>query len=270
MPIIGDIIKTSWVQELNGVAMNNEMTWRVVDLGTDPGNLVELIAITDAYVLAWAPPLSDTNSISCAVYENLSSPEAKEIDFPAGKVGLIVTGPHPQDQVIRFSEYTVEQPNGTLKRGAYNLSGVAESLSTRGLVNDTTIFSALRDFLSDQLVLGVGWTLKPVQRFESTRGKSTGNGNPLDLTDAFQNFVVDELIGRTIFNTKDKSQATITSNTAQVVVGILAGGEDNTWQTGDSYFITPANFDTDDLVEVICNPTFRKLASRKTRLCQVA
>lgn len=270
MPIIGDIIKTSWVSELEGVAISNEMTWRIVDLGNDPSNLTQLIAITTAYGIAWAPPLSDTIGISCAVYENLTSPEAKEIDFPIGISGLIVTGPHPQDQVIRFSEYTVEQPNGTLKRGAYNLSGVAESLSTNGLVNNVTLFSPLRQFLSDQLVLGAGWTIKPVQRFESTRGKADGPADPTDMIDSFQGFTAGALVGRTIFNDKDKSQALITANTTDLVAGTLAGGDVNIWNPGDSYHIMPADFATDDLVEVVCNTTFRKLASRKTKLCQVA
>lgn len=270
MPVIDDNIKTSWVSELDGVAMSNEITWKIVDLGDDPTNLSMLIAITTAYGIAWSPPLTMTTTISCAVYENLSSPEAKEINFPIGIEGLIIGTPHPQDQVIRFSEYTVEQPNGTLKKGAYNLSGMAQSLSTNGIVNDVALFSPLRQFLSDQLVLGTGWTIKPVQRFQSTRGKHDGPADPTDMIDSFQGFTPGELVGRIIFNDKDKSQAVITANTNDSVVGTLTGGEVNIWNPGDSYHITPANFAFDDLVEVVCNTTFRKLASRTTKLCQVA
>lgn len=271
MPVIDDVIKTSFVSELSGVAISNEMTWRIVDLGVDPGNFLSLIAITDAYAIAWAPPLSDTISISCAVYENLTSTEAKEISFPVGKVGdLLTSDPHPTDQVIRFAEYTMQQPDGTLKRGAYNLSGTAESLSTNGLINDVVPFNPLSDFLQDQLLLGTGWTIKPVQRFESTRGTNTAPVPAAELTDSFRSFVVDGLIGRTVFNRTDKSEAVITSNTATVVFGVLAGGTNNTWNPGDKYDIIPADFDFDDIVEVLCSPVFRKLSSRKTSLCQVA
>jgi len=270
MPIIDDIIKTSFVSEQSGVAMSNDITWRVNDLGVDPGNLLSLIAITDAYALAWAPPLVNTISISCAVYENLTSPEAKEISFPSGKVGTLLTGGHAQDQVIRYDEYTMEQPDGSLKRGAYNLSGTAKSLSTDGLINDLTDFLSLRTFLMDQLILGVGWTLKPVQRFERSRGDMNGAVPAPEMTDTFQAFGVDELIGRTIFNDTDKSSAVITSNTATIVTGVLLGGTNNNWQPGDHYHIIPATFAFDDIVEVILGTTFRKLASRKTKLCQVA
>jgi len=270
MPVIDDIIKTSFSSLQVGVAMNNDIYWRVQDLGVDPGNLLSLIAITDAYFAAWKEPLVDTIAIQCAVYNNETSPEAKEIDFPVGKVGVILTAGHAQDQVVRYDEYTMEQPDGSLKRGAYNLSGTPKALSTDGLINDITPFLDLRTFLMDQLILGAGWTIKPVQRFERTRGDMNGAVPAAEMTDTFQAFVVDELIGRKIFNDTDKSSAVITSNTATIVTGVLLGGTNNNWQPGDHYHIKPANFAFDDVVEVILGTTFTKLASRKTKLCQVA
>jgi hypothetical protein len=52
----------------------------------------------------------------------------------------------------------------------------------------------------------------------------------------------DILVGRTIYNLTDGSQATITSNTAHTVTGTLAGGAGNDWDTADSYKVATPRF----------------------------
>ena len=48
---------------------------------------------------------------------------------------------------------------------------------------------------------------------------------------------VDSLVGATIRNLTDGSEAIVTSNTSQSVLGVLSGGVANNWDIGDLYKI---------------------------------
>jgi len=69
------------------------------------------------------------------------------------------------------------------------------------------------------------------------RGTHTGANNVPVLADSAQNWTVNELVGKKLYNTTDGSSTTVTANTANTVTGVLAGGTDNDWDTGDVYFI---------------------------------
>ena len=71
-------------------------------------------------------------------------------------------------------------------------------------------------------------------------GEHDAADNNTVMTDSGASFIVDDLIGETIYNTTDGSSGTITDNTAITVTATLSGGTDNSWQTAgdDDYSIT--------------------------------
>lgn len=72
-------------------------------------------------------------------------------------------------------------------------------------------------------------------------GTHTGANNAAVLTDSTQNWVPSSLIGQVIKNDTDGSSTTVTANTATTVTGVLAGGTDDDWDTGDAYTMTTLN-----------------------------
>ncbi len=58
------------------------------------------------------------------------------------------------------------------------------------------------------------------------------------MTDSTQSFTVNEFAGYVIKNTTDGSEALIISNGTDTIVGTLAGGLENDWDSGDAYLIS--------------------------------
>ena len=76
-------------------------------------------------------------------------------------------------------------------------------------------------------------------------GTHTGGTHATIMTDSAATFVVDALIGLTIYNVTDGSYGTITDNDATTVtVAFLAGGTDNQWESADAYIIADSLLDT--------------------------
>jgi len=89
---------------------------------------------------------------------------------------------------------------------------------------------------------GSSWTnVAPPARPIYT-GDHTGANNQPILTDANADWRDDELVGRTVYNTTDGSLATITGNSNNQISGVLAGGVDNDWDTGDLYRVATPRF----------------------------
>lgn len=165
MPDLGDIVATTLVQELSGVQMANKLYWRVDDLGTNPSTVNALLDIMQEYHTVIKAALAPAWALVCGVYENMTKVEAKAIAF-TNLVGTSLIDSHPQDQVVRLNRYTT-QDNGesiTSRVSAFNQSGVAEEFSTRGRVNDTAEFMALRNFLRTQQIFATEWTVTPMSR----------------------------------------------------------------------------------------------------------
>lgn len=165
MPSLGDVVAITLVQELSGVQMANKTYWRIDDLGANPTNIAALISFMSEYHSVISGALSPAWSLVCGVYENVTAVEAKAITFTT-LIGLAVGDSHPQDQVVRLNRYST-QDNGekvTARVSAFNQSGVAEEFSTRGRVNDTSEFLALRNFLRVQQIFGSDWTITPMSR----------------------------------------------------------------------------------------------------------
>jgi hypothetical protein len=101
----------------------------------------------------------------CGIYENVTTVEAKAIAF-TNLVGTSLIDSHPQDQVVRLNRYALAVPPAavTLRVSAFNQSGVAEEFSTKGRVNDTSEFLALRNFLRVQQIFATEWTITPMSR----------------------------------------------------------------------------------------------------------
>lgn len=76
-------------------------------------------------------------------------------------------------------------------------------------------------------------------------GSHTGAADAAVLTDSTLALTTDELVGYTIKNITDGSQALITANTATTITGILYGGTDDNWDNGDVHHIAvPLNGDS--------------------------
>lgn len=171
MPQQGDTIKTVIVQELDGVQLSNTLYWRVDDLGADPTTAVGLNDVLVEYVSIIQSQVASAWSVVCGIYENMTRNEAKQIVF-VSLPGIGVTDCHPQDQVVRVNRYCQKSaplPAG-VGRGAFNQSGVLESLSTKGRVNNMTAFQGLQNFLRVQQVFGANWTLGPQLRLTQSVG----------------------------------------------------------------------------------------------------
>lgn len=76
-------------------------------------------------------------------------------------------------------------------------------------------------------------------------GTHDGANNASVLNDSTASFAIDQFIISPYFarNITDGSRATITDNTATTITGVLSGGTDDDWDTGDSYDITKENGD---------------------------
>jgi hypothetical protein len=95
------------------------------------------------------------------VYFNTGPTEPKVV-HPVTIAGTAFGDSHPQSQALRFNRWGLYIPDSTTKHGAHYLSGVPESFSTVGRINDPSEFEPLANLLSDTLILADdGWTLSP-------------------------------------------------------------------------------------------------------------
>lgn len=70
---------------------------------------------------------------------------------------------------------------------------------------------------------------------KSIGGAHDGGNDAATLTDSSESWTTDQFVGYTIYNTTDGSQALITANNATTITGILYGGTQNDWDSGDTY-----------------------------------
>jgi len=162
MPTVADIISINLVQELSGVQMSNKVYFRVDDLGDTPTSGTALVAIMTEYHDAIKAALAAAWTLVCGIYVNETAVEAKAIAFTT-LVGTSIVDSHPQDQPLRLNRYGVSVAPAPVKirTAGFNQSGVSEDFSSKGRINDTSEFLALRNFLRSQTIFGTGWTLTP-------------------------------------------------------------------------------------------------------------
>jgi len=170
MPVASDIIRTTILQELDGVQVSNDMYWQVDAVGDNPSLENGLIDVMNTYYDAVKAFMSDEWKIVCGIYENITNPEGKAVTFGT-LVGLSATDSHPQDQVLRLNSYGQTGPSNPLHRNAFNQTGIIESLSTDGRINNMATIESLRLYLTlQQIMPGPSWTLDPQVRWQDTPG----------------------------------------------------------------------------------------------------
>lgn len=190
MPLAGDIIKVTLVQEIEGVQLSNTVYFAISDLGGDPTINDGLIDIMTFYYDQVKAALGNSWSLVCGLYENMTRVEAKGIAFSTLS-GTGIGDTHPSDQVVRINQY-VEGivPAPDVRRGAFNQTGVLESLSTDGRVNDMAEFTLLARFLDTQQIMpGPNWTIFPQLRYQPTP-------SPPPQTHAFAPMVLGQVSSR--------------------------------------------------------------------------
>lgn len=84
----------------------------------------------------------------------------------------------------------------------------------------------------------------------ATTGTHDGAGNAAVLTDTTAAFDANELVGKTIKNTTDGSEAIVTANTATTITGVLSGGTDDDWDISDAYSISLGIYTIGNVVAV--------------------
>lgn len=170
MPIVGDIIKTTILQELDGVQMSNDMYWQIDALGDDPSTADGLLDIVNEYHDNIRNSCFSGWSVVCGIYDNLTNPEGKAIVF-VNLPGLVGTDAHPQDQVLRLNSYGGLGGANPVHRNWFNQSGLQEGLSTDGRLNDPANLDNLLDFLTAQQIMpGPSWTIDPQVRWQTAPG----------------------------------------------------------------------------------------------------
>jgi len=171
MASAGDFFRTRHMVEVAGVQTQTHFDWKIdtVD-GADPINTV----LADIAVVYWdtlKAVLTTECLFSCMSFYNWTSPE-QAVVYPL-LAGEHVGSAHPQFQVVRGNRYaqTDGVPSDPIFRGAVNVSGVAEALSTRGRINDMAEFIAFESFLYQSFQTAVtGWTITPHLRHQTGAG----------------------------------------------------------------------------------------------------
>lgn len=169
MAVSGDLFRTTFLVEVAGIQTQQKMDWRLDSiLGADTLDVV-LGDLAQAWWDTVKNVLVNQCMFSCMFYQNWSRVEQYVI-YP-GLAGLAGTAGHPQFQVVRLNIYG-RDPGALdpgMKRGASNLSGVTESLSTRGRINDLAEFSPWQLFnIASMQTSATGWEISPRQRWLDT------------------------------------------------------------------------------------------------------
>jgi len=171
MAIAGDFFRTTFLVEVAGVQTQQKMDWKLDSIdGADTISTV-LGDIASQWWDTVKNIVVNQCMFSCMTYHNWSRVE-QVVVFP-GLAGLGGTEGHPQFQVVRLNIYgqATVGPDFSIRRGASNLSGVKEDLSTRGRINDLSEFDAWQNFHIGSIFTSLtGWTITPQQRFETAPG----------------------------------------------------------------------------------------------------
>jgi len=164
MPIVGDILQMTAITDLKGVAMRNNTYQELISLGST-ATLADIGLIwSQEYVDVFDGVMTNEVNFIAFLVDNLTRNEVRGV-VTSTATGSITGGAHPQDQVLRFNEYAPDTAVNEMRRGAFNLSGVAETLSTDGRLNNVATMSAAESFLGQQFLDSPsGLTLNPQVR----------------------------------------------------------------------------------------------------------
>lgn len=171
MAVAGDYFRTRIMSEVGGKATQIAFDWKLDSIdGADPINTV-LADLAVAYWDTVKAVMTTEVLFSCMAFYNWSRNE-QAVVYPL-LAGEHLGSSHPQFSVVRINRYAQDEldPSSYVARGAINLSGIAEALSTRGRINDQAEFIAVESFCKDSIQTAVtGWTITPYQRVETAPG----------------------------------------------------------------------------------------------------
>lgn len=165
MAIVDDVMEFKIITELDGVQMANTRHFQIDDLGDDPNPNDMLGDIIVSYHAAIEAQCSDQWKVVCGIMENITNPEGQNVRFVTLAGGSAIDA-HPQHQVLRFNIYTKELGGDRIMHGAFNQSGIIESKSLRGRLNNPADFDAMVTFLRAPFAFGgTGWEVTTVLRW---------------------------------------------------------------------------------------------------------
>jgi len=155
-----DVLSIQMVTEVSGVQCVMGSFWKV---NTYSGPDADATIINQLVLDFWETiknAISNQVVLSCVKMVNLTTP-AKEVLFPA-LAGVLIGDTHPPHQVIRLNQFGAASSFDPVWRNAINISGVAESLSNRGRLTDSSGLVGVEAFMSSLFDSGPnGATLDP-------------------------------------------------------------------------------------------------------------
>ena len=172
MAAVNDIISATIITQQGGVQMSNALYFEIDDLGNDPSLGEAALDILNAYTDSIKAQCSSSWASTCIVLENISNDEGRTI--VQNTTSGTGAGPaHGPDQVLRMNQYAGQPDFLKVHRGAFNQSGIMNSLSTRGRWNDLTAFGLLRTFLHSTTAMTPNWHIQPYLRWKANPGPFT-------------------------------------------------------------------------------------------------
>lgn len=167
---VDDILDIRFAVDYAGVSTVFGMFWEVQAYRGPDADVTIMTNFATEFWDTIKAAITDTAILSCVKMINLTNP-SKELVFPA-LAGTDLGDAHPPHQVLRVYQYGQEAAGEHQVRNSINLSGIIETLSTRGRVNDDTPFQALVTFLVTDHAGGAnGADLRPkVQRTTALGG----------------------------------------------------------------------------------------------------
>lgn len=168
MAIVDDQLSYTIITELDGVQMSNTRYFEIDAIGDDPLPVSMLNDIVNHYYDAIKDHCNDGWKVVCARLKNHTQVEQESVIFVT-LPGLSAVDAHPQHQVLRFNMYAQVQPANFMVRGAFNQSGIIESISLRGRVLVPADFDDLVTHLNNPSSYGgTGWEVSTLIRYNGT------------------------------------------------------------------------------------------------------
>ena len=158
-----DILAIDYVLEVSGVETVFSHHWKVATYHGPEADVTIIGAHAAIFHEKIENELGSSTTLSCVKMVNLTSP-AKALAFP-DLDGSGVGDTHPAHNCLRIDMYGKSLQGDPMWRNAINISGILESLSTRGRLNNLGGFANLLTFLSGTHQTGVnGATLESMIR----------------------------------------------------------------------------------------------------------
>lgn len=149
---VDDILDIKLAVDYAGVSCVFGTYWKVAQYRGPEATPSIFSSFAAAFWATMEGTITSEATLSCAKLVNLTTPE-KAVVFP-NLPGTNVGSGHPPHQALKVYMYGAEAGGQEQHRNAINLPAIAESLSTRGRVNNVSGFQGVVDFLVNTWVGG--------------------------------------------------------------------------------------------------------------------